>query len=263
MRILSVIKQVPDSTAVIKVKPDKSNIEKAGLKMVMNPFDEFAVELALRIREARSDVEEIVVMAVGGDKVAEALRTGLAMGADKAVHVNDASLESHDEIYLAEVLAAAIRKQPSFDLITIGKTAIDMDSWELGPALAEFLGIPDVGAATSFEVSADGKSFTARRRIEGAEEAMEGPLPVLVTAEKGLCEPRYPSLPNLMKAKKKPVDVLKAGDLDGFAGNHKGATTLTAMSEPPPREACKFIEGEPADMAKELVRLLREDAKVI
>lgn len=263
MRILSVIKQVPDSTAVIKVKPGAADIEKAGLKLVMNPFDEFAVELAIRLREARSDVAEIVVMAVGGDKVAEALRTGLAMGADKAVHVNDASLESHNEIHLAEVLAAAIRKHGPFDLITIGKNAIDMDSWELGPALAEFLGVPNVGAATAFELSADGKSFTARRRIEGAEEAVEGPLPVLLTIEKGLCEPRYPSLPNLMKAKKKPLETLKAGDLQGFAGKHKDATKLTAMSEPPPRAACKFIDGEPAQMAKELVRLLREEAKVI
>jgi electron transfer flavoprotein beta subunit len=264
MRVLTVIKQVPDSNAVIKVLPDGSGIETAGLKLILNPFDEFAVELALQQREARSDVEDIAVMTLGPDKAAEAMRTALAMGADRGIHVNDPSLESHNEIFQAEVLAAAIRRcDPPPDLVITGKQAIDMDCAELGPALAEFLGWPHVAVVTGFELAADGKSFKARRRIEGAEESMECPLPAVLTIEKGLVEPRYPSLPNLMKAKRKPVETLKAGDLPGFEGSHRDTTAVAGMSGPPPREACRLIEGEPPEMARELVRLLREEAKVI
>jgi len=264
MRILTLVKQVPDSTAVIKVLPDRSGIETAGLKLILNPFDEFAVELALRLRESRQDVEDIAVLAVGPEKVVEAIRTALAMGADRGIHIQDPSLESHNEVLLAEVMAAAVRRcSPPFDLILTGKQAIDMDSGELGPAVAEFLGWPHVGAVTGFELAGDGKSFTARRRIEAAEEVVECPLPALLTIEKGLVEPRYPSLPNLMKAKRKPVEALAAADLPGFAGRQRGATALAGMSGPPPRPACKFLDGEPPEMARELVRLLRQEAKVI
>lgn len=264
MRILTLIKQVPDSNAVIRVLPDGSGIETAGLKLVLNPFDEFAVELALRLREGRSDVEDIAAMILGPDKAAEALRTALAMGVDRGIHISDPALESHNEIFQAEVLAAAIRRcDPQFDLVITGKQAIDLDCAELGPALAEFLGWPHVAVVTAFELAADAKSFRARRRIEGAEEAVECSLPALVTIEKGLVEPRYPSLPNLMKAKRKPVEKLAAGDLGAFEGNLRDATSLVGMAGPPPRPACTLIDGEPREMARELVRLLREEAKVI
>ncbi len=262
MRIATIIKQVPDSNAAIRVTGAGDGIETAGLKMVVDPFDEFGVELAVQLREKRSDVEEIVVFTLGPEKASEALRTALAMGADRAVHVNDESLVSCDEVYSAAVLAAAIRAEGDFNLVLCGKYNIDLDAGAVGPAVAEFLGIPHIGAVTGLDIESDGRSFVARRRIEGAEEVLAGGTPVVLTIEKGLVEPRYPSLPNLMKAKKKPVAAKKAGDLPGVAGL-KPTLTLESMSPPPPRPECKFIEGEPADMARELVRLLREEAKAI
>jgi len=263
VRIATIIKQVPDSNAAIKVLADGSGIETAGLKQVCDPFDEFGVELAVQLREKRSDVEEIVVFTVGPEKAAEIIRTALAMGADRGVHLCDPKLESKNEIFLAEVLAAAIRKDgKSFDLVLCGKQNIDLDSGEIGPALAEFLDLPHVGATTALEVAADAKSFKARRRIEGAEEAVECGTPALLSIEKGLVEPRYPSLPNLMKAKKKPVATLTAADLPGLDAG-KAGTTLLSLAPPPPRPPCKFVDGEPEQMARELVRLLREEAKVV
>ncbi len=263
MRILTVVKQVPDSNAAIKVLPDGSDIDQTGLKLILDPFDEFGVELALQLREKRGDVSEVVALTLGPAKAAEALRVALAMGADKGVHINDPSLESKDEIFLAYVIAQAIKKDnDGFDLIITGKYNIDLDAGAIGPALAEFLDLPHVGAVQGLEVSEDGKSLTARRRIEGAEEVVECDLPALLTIEKGLVEPRYPSLPNLMKAKRKPVTVLTASDLSVGDGV-KPATQFVSVQEPPPRPPCRFIEGEPEEMATELVRLLREEAKVV
>ena len=263
MRILTVIKQVPDSSAALKVKADGSGIETAGVKMVCDPFDEFGVELAIQLREKHGNVDEIVVYCLGGDKAAEAIRTALAMGADRAVHINDAKFDSVNELFSAWTLTEAIKKdQQGFDLIVCGKYNIDLDAGALGAAMAEYLDLPHVGAVTGFEMADDGKSFTARRRIEGAEEVVTCDLPALLTIEKGLVEPRYPSLPNLMKAKKKPVEVLTAADLPP-AEPWAASTELLSISPPPRRSECTVVEGEPEEMASELVRLLREEAKVV
>ncbi|MCH7526931.1 MAG: electron transfer flavoprotein subunit beta/FixA family protein, partial [Planctomycetes bacterium] len=174
MRILSVLKQVPDSSAVLKVLPDRSGLDQTGLKYVPDPFDEYGVELAIQLREKRSDVSEIVVLTLGPDKAAEALRVALAMGADSAIHINDPALLSNNELFAADIIAQAIKKDgDGFDLILCGKYNIDLDSGAVGPALAEFLDWPHVGAVTGLEVSQDGKRFTARRRIEGAEEELD------------------------------------------------------------------------------------------
>jgi len=263
LRILSVVKQVPDSNAAVKVQADGSGIDLAGLKLILDPFDEFGVELALQLREKRSDVTEVVAMILGPDKAAEALRVALAMGADSGIHINDEAFQSQNELFAAHVMAEAIKKQEQpFDLILCGKYNIDLDSGAVGPALAEFLDWPHVGAVQGLEIADDGKHFTARRRIEGAEEVIEGDLPVLLTIEKGLVEPRYPSLPNIMKAKKKQVTVITGSDLS-ISQDLKNATEMLSISPPPPKPDCKFIEGEPEEMAKELVRLLREEAKVV
>lgn len=263
MRIATVIKHVPDSSATIKVSAGGDGIELAGVKMVLDPFDEFGVELAIQLRERRGDVSEIVLFTLGPDKAREGLRTALAMGADRAVHINDAKFESHDELFAASVIAAAIQAEPeAFDLVLCGKYTIDLDAGAVGPALGEYLGWPHVGAVTGLEFSEDGSEFTARRRIEGAEEVVECQGPAVLTIEKGLVEPRYPSLPNLMKAKKKTVTVLTSVELAG-AGSNSVGMRLESMSPPPPKPECKFIEGEPAEMARELIRLLREEAKAI
>jgi len=186
------------------------------------------------------------------------------MGADKGVHINDPALsESLDEVCNAYVLARAVKHDPEgFDLILTGKYSIDLDAGAVGPAVAEYLELPHIAAVQGLDIDSEGKSFVARRRIEGAEEVVEGTLPVVLTIEKGLVEPRYPSLPNLMKAKKKPVTVLTKADL-GLDDSHTAAAQFISVQEPPPRPQCKMIEGEPEEMAKELVRLLREEAKVL
>lgn len=263
MRILTIVKQVPDSNAGLKVLPDGSGIDLAGVKLVCDPFDEFGVELAIQLREKRSDVTDVVALTLGPDKAAEVLRVALAMGADRGVHINDAKFESNNELFAAYVIAkAAQRDADGFDLILCGKYNIDLDSGAVGPAVAEFLGWPHVGAVTALEVSNDGRRVTARRRIEGAEEVVACDLPVVLTIEKGLVEPRYPSLPNLMKAKKKPVVVLTSADIPDVDASSAG-THLESITPPPPKPACTFIDGEPQDMARELVRVLREEAKVI
>ncbi len=263
MRILTIVKQVPDSNAAIKVTDGGKGIDQSGLKLVPDPFDEFGVELAVQLREKRGDVAEIVALTLGNEKAAEALRSALAMGADVGVHVCDPVFESRNEVFAAYVTALAVKKDAKgFDLVLCGKHNIDLDSGAFGPALAEFLELPHIGAVQGFELAAHGKGFVARRRIEGAEEVIEGELPVLLTIEKGLVEPRYPSLPNLMKAKKKPVSVLTSKDIPGEDAKSAG-THFESFAPPQARPDCKFIDGEPEQMAKELVRLLREEAKVV
>jgi electron transfer flavoprotein beta subunit len=182
------------------------------------------------------------------------------MGADRGVALEDDRFKTDDELLLAEFVAAAIRKQPQpFDLILTGKTAIDADAGQLGPALAELLDLPHVGAVV--ELTASESQVKATRRVEGAVERFEGALPLLITCEKGLVEPRYPSLPNLMKAKKKPVDTLSAADLE--LPQLTPGSTVQRCAAPSASAGCQYIEGEPAEMARELVRLLREEAKII
>ncbi|MHC4142674.1 MAG: electron transfer flavoprotein subunit beta/FixA family protein [Planctomycetota bacterium] len=231
MRILTLAIQVPDSRSPISVEPDGSGIKKAGVKFVCNPFDEFAVEQAIQLKESRSDVSEVVALTIGPADAAGTLRTALAMGADRAVHIVDEA-PLRDELALAEILAAAIeREEADFDLILCGKQTIDRDAGELGPALAELLNLPHVGAITKLEVT-DDQTARAHRRIEGAEEIVEASLPVLLT------------------------------DLPGVGALADGLS-LVKLTPPPPRPACTLVDGEPPDMARELARLLREEAKVI
>ena len=263
MRILCVVKRVPDSRAAIKLRPDGRGIDTAGLKYVCDPFDEFGVAEAVQLRQERGDVEEIVALAAGPKEVAETLRVCLAMGADRGVHVCSDTIDPHDELGVARVLAAAFRRLGGgFDLILCGKQAIDNDAGEVGPALAEHLELPHVGAVTRLEVAGDGGSFRAHRRIEGAEEIVEVQLPALVTCEKGLIEPKHPPLPKLMKAKKQPLETLTSADLSALGETNNG-TPLAQLTPPPRRPPCRVIDGEHSEMARELARLLREEAKVI
>lgn len=264
MKVLVVVRQVPDSTTTIKIRPDGQDIERAGIKMVVNPFDEFAIEQAVQLREKRPDVTGVTALIVGPAQAAEALRTALAVGADDGIHLQDPAFDKLDELQTAALIAAVV-KDGGYDLVLIGKQEIDLDSGQLGPALAELLDRPHVGATVKLELAADGKSFVARRRVEGAEEVVQVTLPALVTCDKGLCEMRYPSLPNLMKAKKKPVRAVKAADVPGLAAATAavGGTVMNAFQPPPERPPGKLIPGEPEEAARELARLLREEAKAI
>ena len=263
MNILCLIKQVPDTEAKLKVKPDVKDIDREGINMVMNPFDEFAVEEAIRQKEKKGGA--VVVITLGAKKAEETVRTALAMGADRAVRLDaeTAELGGSDCFSAAAALAAAVKKE-EYDLILVGKQAMDDDQGQVGLLVADMLGIPCANAVVKLEVG-DG-SLKATREIEGGEETVELPLPALITCTKGLNEPRYPSLPGIMKAKKKELKVVTAGDVgaDAAAVGAAGAMTeLAAMTPPPERAAGKKLEGDPADIVPQVVKALREEAKVI
>ena len=265
MKIVVLVKSVPDTESKIKIAANGVSIDPAGVKFVMNPYDEFAVEEGLRIRERLKDGTTVVAVSMGPDRAVEVLRTALAMGADDAVHVSDPAFEGGDAGADARALAEAVRLLEA-DLILGGKIGIDDDAAINCAAIAEYLGIPQAQIVTELTFSDDNQRVTARRRIEGADELIEMELPAIVTCEKGLNEPRYASLPGIMKAKKKEIRKVGLADLPlkpeqvGAAGS---LTKLVKYHGLPERPPVKMITGDAAAQAKELVRLLREEAKVI
>ncbi len=258
MKIGVLVKQVPDTETKIRIKPDGSGIETDGIKYIVNPYDEYAVEEALKTKE-KSGGGEVVLISLGPTHVVEALRAGLAMGADRGVHIDEGGM-SLDPYVTATLLANAIRPE-NFDLIFTGKQAIDDDAAQVPQMIAELLDWPQVMVIEKFDLSGDKKSATVHRRIGGgAKEVYEVPLPALFGCEKGLNTPRYASLPGIMKAKSKPVNLLKATDLVGEA---KPRITNKNYRLPPERKPGRMLKGEPEQMVKELVKLLREEARVI
>jgi len=256
VNIIACVKQVPDTESQIRVNPDGSGIDVTGIKWVMNPYDEFGVEESLKLKEKAGG--EVTIISVGPARALETIRTALAMGADKGIHILDPLFDNADAYTTAAALAAAIKDLP-YDIIFCGQRAIDGDAGQVGAVLAELLNIPQVTVVTKVDV--DGNSVKVIRPIEGAQLLIESSLPCVITAQKGLNEPRYASLPGIMKAKKKPVDVRDAASL-GVTVNIKARVVKTLP--PPARPPGKIICGEePADKAKELARLLREEAKVI
>jgi len=264
MDIIVCIKQVPDTETKIKVNPEGTGIVTEGIKWVMNPFDEYAVEEALRIREKMGG--KVTVMCLGPDRATEAIRTALAMGADEAVHLNDPAFEGSDSFSTAKALAKTIGSM-KYDLILTGKQAVDMDASQVFGYLAEILNLPYVSVVVDLKISADGKTATAKRETEGGmEEVVEMPLPAVIAAQKGLNEPRYASLPNIMKAKKKEIkkiDLAAAGMESGEVGEKGSKLKTENYRLPPEREAGKKLEGDPGETAAQLAKLLREEAKLI
>ena len=256
VNIIACVKQVPDTETLIKVKPDGSGIIEDGIKWVMNPYDEYGVEEALRLREKHGG--DVTIVTIGPARVMETIRTALAMGAEKGVHIDDPSLNNADAYATAAALAAAIKALPH-DIIFCGQRAVDDDSGQVGSILAELLGLPQVTLTTKLEIA--DKKAKASKAIEGATVTIEMNLPCVITAQKGLNEPRYASLPGIMKAKKKPVDAKNAAAL-GITADPKAKVAKTIP--PPARPPGKIIEGDdPALKAQTLVKLLREEAKVI
>jgi electron transfer flavoprotein beta subunit len=264
VKIVVCIKQVPDTETQIKIAPSGTAIATDDIKWVMNPYDEFGVEEALRIKEKMGG--EVIVVGLGPKRVTESIRTALAMGADKGILISDPALEGSDALAVAKALAAAV-KGLGFDLIFTGQRGIDEDQGLVGAALADILGIPQVSLAVKVEVSADGKSVKVNRPVEGQTLVIEASLPALITAQKGLNEPRYASLPGIMKAKKKPLEEKTLKDL-GLGPAEFGAAArklkIHQITPPPSRAAGKIVQGETAqDKAAELARLLHEEAKLI
>jgi electron transfer flavoprotein beta subunit len=262
MDIVVLVKQVPDTESLVQIAGDGVSIKKDEIKWVMNPYDELAVEEALRIKEAKGG--SVTVISVGPQKAQETIRTALAMGADKGIHVNDPLTAGGDALATAKIVAAVVKGLP-FDLILCGQRGVDEDNYQVGAAVAEFLDIPHLSLVTRAEVL-DG-TIRCHRAVEGGTVVVEATLPALFTTQRGLNEPRYASLPGIMKAKKKPLEVKTIADL-GLEPSAVGAAgrkvLVQALRLPPERKAVRMIQAEtPAAAAAELVRILHAEAKLI
>nr|WP_320130934.1 electron transfer flavoprotein subunit beta/FixA family protein [uncultured Holophaga sp.] len=249
MKILVALKQVPDTETRFRIAPDGCSLDTADFKWITNPYDEYALEEALRIREREG--AEVVAITVGPERSRELLRSALALGADRAVQVRT---EDHgDPLRVARLLADHAREQ-AFDLILLGHKGFGGDSGAVGPMLAGLLGLPQVGLVTRLDLE-DG-AFTAERETDRGVETVTGRLPAVITAQRGLNEPRYPSLKGIIAAKKRSIEEEEAGDAG--AGTH-----TTRLALPPERQEGRRLTGDSATQAATLARLLREEAKVI
>jgi electron transfer flavoprotein beta subunit len=244
------IKQVPDTETRVKVAADGRSLDPAGVTLILNPYDEFALEQALRVKE-QLGAGEVVAVSLGAAGVQTTLRTALATGADRAIHLKS-DVGAPDSLAVAKALADAIRPlEPG--IVWLGKQAVDDDGAQVGPMLATLLGRPCVTVVAKFELS--GQTVKLEREIEGGREVVEVALPVVLTADKGLNEPRYASLKGIMAAKKKVIDERLV---------ELGAPHLERVSfELPPARAGGRILGEGVGAIPELLRVLREEARIL
>lgn len=249
MNILVLVKQVPDTETKIRIAENGKGIDETSVNFVVNPYDEFAIEAALQIKEAQGG--EVTLISLGPDGAVTALRTGLAMGADKAVLLKAVNSRFMDSYAVASHLAEDIKTR-DYHLILCGKKAVDTDAQQVGTLLAMQLGIPVISSILKLEIN--GNQVTAGREIEGGSETVTSSLPAVLTCDKGLNEPRYPNLKGIMMAKKKPIE---EKEISG------GVSPALAAMEYPPQKAEGRIVGDGPDAAGELARLLREEAKVI
>jgi electron transfer flavoprotein beta subunit len=256
MNIFVIMKRTFDTEEKITI--NNGQIDEGGAEFIINPYDEYAIEEAIVLRGNQGG--EITVVTVGDEEAEKELRTALAMGADKAVLIDSEDLDELDQFTVATLLATYLQKQ-DYDIILGGNVAVDGGSGQVGPSVAQILSIPQVTTITNLEI-ADGKA-TIVRDVEGDEETVEVSLPVLVTAQQGLNEPRYPSLPGIMKAKKKPLETLDLDDLDLEEEDVEPKTATIEVFLPPAKQAGKVLEGDAPSQVKELVSLLKSEAKVI
>jgi electron transfer flavoprotein beta subunit len=261
MNVVVLMKRVPDTETRIQVHDGQVVTE--GISWVISPYDEYAVEEALRLVEKHGGT--VTLLTLGPEEAKETIRKGLALGADEAFHLNDPAFAGSDASATAKVLAAACKKL-TFDIILAGKQAVDEDNAQVAIRVAELLDLPDVNSVIKFEVSPDLKSARCTREVDGERDLSVTSLPAVITAQQGLNEPRYPSLKGIMGAKKKPITDWKASDLalDPNVVGARGAKVEVVSIDPPAaRPPGKIIPGDAPTAAKELVRLLREEAKVI
>ncbi|MBP3039747.1 electron transfer flavoprotein subunit beta/FixA family protein [Bacillaceae bacterium Marseille-Q3522] len=257
MNIFVLMKRTFDTEEKIVISG--GHIQEDGAEFIINPYDEYAVEEGIRLREAQGG--EVTVVSVGTEEAEKQIRTALAMGADSGVLINiEEDVEYGDQFTTAKILAAYLKKQEA-DLIIAGNVAIDGGSGQVGPRVAELLNIPYVTTITKLDIN--GVNVTAVRDVEGDSEVIETALPLLVTAQQGLNEPRYPSLPGIMKAKKKPLAEVELDDLDLEEDEVEAKTKAIEIFLPPKKEAGKILSGELQDQVKELVHLLHTEAKIV
>jgi electron transfer flavoprotein beta subunit len=262
MNSIVCLKEVPDTETRIEVRDGQ--VADEGIQYVVNPYDEFALEEALKWQEQYGG--KVTLVSLGPERGRESILKGLAMGADEVYHLSDTAFLGGDAYTTAKALAAAVEKIGGYDAIFCGKQAVDEDNHAVGVMMAEMLGIPHVAVVSSLEIAEDAKSAKAERDIEGGKEVLELALPAVITAQKGLNEPRYPSFRGIRQARKKPFNEWTVADV-GLDVSDVGAAgaklEVVEIAPPPERPPGRIVEGEPAEAAKEVVRLLREEAKVI
>ena len=257
MNIYVLLKKTFDTEEKINVSGGQ--IKDDGAEFIINPYDEYAVEEAIIQRDAHGG--EVTVVTVGDEDSEKQLRTALAMGADKAVLINtEDDLDEGDQYTTSKILEAFFEDKDA-DLILAGNVAIDEASGQVGPRLAEALGIPYVTTITSLKI--DGDTVNIEKDIEGDVEVIETSLPLLVTCQQGLNDPRYPSLPGIMKAKKKPLEELELDDLDLDEDDVEPKTKTIEIYLPEEKAAGRVLEGDIQDQVKELVSLLKDEKKVL
>lgn len=248
MKILVALKQVPDTETKIKVAADGRSLDPADVKWITSPYDEYALEEAIRLKEGKG--AEVVALSVGGDAAKEVLKNALALGADSAVLLKG---DGQGDAFAVAQMIAAFVKDKGFDLILCGNKGLGGDNAAMGPMLAELLGVAQANVVVKLELTEGG--FKAEREIEGGSELVEGALPAVITAQKGLNEPRYASLKGIMAAKKKTIEELEAVPVAAGA-------QVSALALPPERPAGRRLEGEAAQQAQALIQALKDEAKV-
>lgn len=256
MNIYVLMKRTFDTEEKIVLK--NGEIDDSGAEFIINPYDEYAIEEAIVLRDAHGG--EVTVVTAGSRDSEKELRTALAMGADQAVLIDTEELEELDQDGTAKILSTYL-KDKNADIILAGNVAVDGGSGQVGPRVAEMLGIPQVITITKLTI--DGGKAVVVRDVEGDQETLEVSLPVLVTAQQGLNEPRYPSLPGIMKAKKKPLTTLELDDLDLNENDVEAKIEKVEIYSPPKKQQGKVLNGELNSQVQQLVSLLKTEAKVI
>jgi electron transfer flavoprotein beta subunit len=259
--IVVLLKRVPDTESKITISNNAVVTE--GLNFVLDPYGEYGLEKALQLVEQGGG--KVTVVLFGPEDAKETIRKALAVGADEAIHIVDPALDGGDAAATAQILAGALKKIP-FDMVWSGKQAVDEDNAQVPVRIAELLDLPNVNSIIEFEPSADGKTARCVREVDGERDVMVTTLPAILTAQQGLGEIRYPSLKGIMGAKKKPITDWDAAAL-GLEASSAGAAgsfvELVRLDPPPARPPGKILPGDAATAARELARLLHEEAKVI
>ena len=251
MNIAVCVKQVPDTASQLKISEDNKSIKDDGIKYEINPFDEYALEEALRLKDNDSTIN-ITVISLGPERVKQSLTKTLAMGADEALYIETNEIID-DCMNIATIIAKEIKKN-QYDLILFGKKSVDQDNNQVGIMVGEINNISCISNCSEFKI--DGNKIIANREVEGSVEVFESELPVIITHEKGKNELRFPSLKDLMAAKKKPINTIK------IESNNEKRSELVQLEYPEKREEGVII-GEDKSAVSELVRILREEKKII
>jgi electron transfer flavoprotein beta subunit len=260
LNIFVFVKRVPDTESKIRINQETGRIVEEGLNFVLNPYDEYAVEEALRLREGKGG--KVTIISVGPEEALVVLKKCLAMGADEAVLLKDDTPETYDGLRIAKIIVSAIEKKfPEFDLLLFGKQSMGADNAQVPAMVAELIGLPQVNVVTKLEI--EGNKGVAYREIEGALEKASFSLPAVISAQKGLNEPRYETLKGIMAAKRKEIPILALEDLGLKEEELISDLEMVKLEGPPPRQAGQIVQEEPDVAAKKLVQYLHEEAKVI